>query len=96
LFVKYKVERKQIQQAVAETDVHFRRGFTQLFNDLSRHDIPTLIFSAGLAGSSCKSKYCYHLVSFPSCRCYTRGLGEKFHARILDTKFTYNFELDEV
>ncbi|KDO33840.1 HAD-superfamily hydrolase [Saprolegnia parasitica CBS 223.65] len=49
LFVDHKMHRHHVQAAVAKSDIEFRDGFTELFRDLAAHNVPTLIFSAGLA-----------------------------------------------
>ncbi|OQR99855.1 pyrimidine 5'-nucleotidase (UMPH-1)-like protein [Achlya hypogyna] len=49
LFVDHNMHRHHVHAAVAKSDIEFRTGFTELFADLAKLNVPTLIFSAGLA-----------------------------------------------
>ncbi|OQS02223.1 pyrimidine 5'-nucleotidase (UMPH-1), partial [Thraustotheca clavata] len=49
LFVEYNMHRHHVEAAVNKSDIEFRSGFGPLFQDLATLNVPTLIFSAGLA-----------------------------------------------
>ncbi|KAL3669205.1 hypothetical protein V7S43_005588 [Phytophthora oleae] len=48
LLIEYKVTKEQVNQAVALGSLSFRQGFHPLFKLLHDHQVPTLVFSAGL------------------------------------------------
>ncbi|DAZ95233.1 TPA: hypothetical protein N0F65_003468 [Lagenidium giganteum] len=48
LLIDNVVTKKQIQDIVAQSDLTFRDGFTEIFGVLAQENVPTLIFSAGL------------------------------------------------
>jgi hypothetical protein len=48
--VEHDIKKEQIKEAVAKNPISFREGFRSLLDTLASNDIPTLIFSAGLAG----------------------------------------------
>ncbi|ETW05434.1 HAD hydrolase, family IE [Aphanomyces invadans] len=49
IMVEYGLHAHHIQDAVADADITFRAGFRPLFASLATANVPTLIFSAGLA-----------------------------------------------
>ncbi|KAF0699223.1 Aste57867_10188 [Aphanomyces stellatus] len=49
LMVDYGLQERHIKDAVADADITFRAGFQLLFASLAQAQVPTLIFSAGLA-----------------------------------------------
>lgn len=48
LLIEYKLTKEQVNQAVALGSLTFRQGFHPLFKLLHDHQVPTLVFSAGL------------------------------------------------
>ncbi|GMF15461.1 unnamed protein product [Phytophthora fragariaefolia] len=48
LLVEYKLTKDQVKEAVASGTLGFRPGFHSLFKLLHEHQVPTLVFSAGL------------------------------------------------
>ncbi|KAF0739303.1 hypothetical protein AaE_008809 [Aphanomyces astaci] len=52
IMVDYGLHAHHIKDAVANADITFRDGFQPLFASLAKANVPTLIFSAGLAGTT--------------------------------------------